>query len=232
VQIGAGAVPFSSYPELGDTNRRADDFGDLIRGKRWLDVGTGRGLILNLLRPAAKMAVGVEPTRALRDQGRANGLTIFASVDEVVGSFDCITLFSVFEHLLDPIGMLKALRRLLAPGGRIILEVPHARDFLLMELDCDPFRAFTLWSEHLVLHTRESLVRLAQLAGFGNCVVRGYQRYPISNHLHWLRHGRPGGHERWNFLNSEALHQEYAAALHAIDRTDTLVAYLNKEAEA
>jgi 2-polyprenyl-3-methyl-5-hydroxy-6-metoxy-1,4-benzoquinol methylase len=230
VQVGTEAVPFSCYPELGDTERRAGEFGDFIRGKRWLDVGTGRGLILSLLKPIARLAVGVEPTAALRERGQSNGLTIFPSVDEVAGIFDCITLFSVFEHLLDPISMLKTLNALLAPGGKIILEVPHARDFLLAELDCIAFRAFTLWSEHLVLHTRESLHRLAQLAGLENCVVRSYQRYPVSNHLYWLRYGRPGGHEHWSFLNSESLHKEYSAALQAIDRTDTLVAVLTKDA--
>jgi SAM-dependent methyltransferase len=50
-------------------------------------------------------------------------------VDDIAGlpdgSFDVITLWHVFEHLADPVSMLKEVRRLLKVGGRLLIEVPN-----------------------------------------------------------------------------------------------------------
>src|SRR5436853_224407 len=40
-------------------------------------------------------------------------------------SFDVITLWHVFEHLPDPIALLREARRLLKVGGRLLIEVPN-----------------------------------------------------------------------------------------------------------
>ncbi|HRQ80256.1 MAG TPA: hypothetical protein PKZ97_03985 [Azospirillaceae bacterium] len=56
----------------------------------------------------------------------------------------------------------------------------------------------------------------------------GQQRYPLSNHLRWLRHGAPGGHEAWGFLDSPALERAYEARLAALDQTDTLTAFARR----
>jgi hypothetical protein len=110
-------------------------------------------------------------------------------------------------------------------GGKIIVEVPHANDFLITFLECEAFKKFTFWSEHLILHTRESLKIFLQEAGFTRVVIKGYQRYPLANHLHWLAKGLPGGHMQWAALSSEQLDISYADLLAQIDRTDTLIAF-------
>jgi hypothetical protein len=87
----------------------------------------------------------------------------------------------------------------------------------------DAFRSFTLWSEHLILHTRESLRRFVEAAGFVDVRVSGHQRYPLANHLHWLKEGRPGGHVHWSMLRDDGLDAAYAAVLVRLDLTDTLI---------
>ena len=52
------------------------------------------------------------------------------------------------------------------PGGMILVEVPHAKDFLLSTLNNEDFKNFSLWSQHLILHTRESLHKMLDYAGF------------------------------------------------------------------
>ncbi|WP_211109393.1 class I SAM-dependent methyltransferase [Azospirillum tabaci] len=213
--------------ELDDSARRAADFGAFIRGRRWLDVGCGRGGVLDRLHSDAREAVGVEPNATQRGAATRRGLHVVGSLTKLGDRrFDTITLFHVFEHLLEPERMLADLRARLAPDGQLVIEVPHARDALLDLYDCEAFRRFTLWSEHLVLHTRESLEALVRAAGYTDVTITGYQRYPVANHLHWLRHGRPGGHALWSELAGEALHNAYAATLDALDRTDTLVAHV------
>jgi hypothetical protein len=50
----------------------------------------------------------------------------------------------------------------------------------------------------------------------------------VANHLHWLRHGKPGGHQKWSHLCDEKLDDAYAAVLARMDATDTLVAFGKK----
>ena len=150
---------------------------------------------------------------------------ILSSLGEVQpGSLDVVTLFHVLEHLTHPLESLREIATRLGDAGTVLIEVPHARDALFTLYDSEPFKAFTFWSEHLVLHTRQSLKILLETAGFEQVEIRGRQRYPLSNHLHWLARQRPGGHEAWSCLNTTMLHEAYEAALAGIDRTDTLIA--------
>lgn len=219
-------IPIS---EMEDTARRSAQFSSAVRGKAWLDFGTGRGQILDAFCGVAKSCAGVELNKQHCRAIAARGHRVEPSIDSYEpASLDIITLFHVLEHLDHPVEMLRALSSRLIAGGRMIVEVPHARDALLGLYDCDPFRRFTLWSEHLVLHTRESLRATIEAAGLRCDAVIGYQRYPVSNHLYWLRHGKPGGHAVWSFLDDPALTATYAATLQRIDATDTLIAYATK----
>lgn len=222
--IGGIAAPPTNVS--ADARRRLEAFGDLIRRRRWLDVGAGYGVLLDLLGPEAATCRGIEPNRERRADARKRGHDVVETVQDLdpEDRFDVISLFHVFEHLTDPIAMAEALRGHLAPGGRLIVEVPHARDALLDTFDCEAFRGFTLWSEHLVLHTRESLTAFLREAGFETVTIQGVQRYPVANHLHWLRHGAPAGQTVWPFLDTPALRTAYEQALAASDRTDTIVA--------
>ena len=110
-------------------------------------------------------------------------------------------------------------------GGQILIEVPHANDFLLSAVNCEVFKQFTLWSQHLVLHTRESLLKTLKFVGLEEIQIEGIQRYPISNHLNWLANGKAGGHKSpLSSLDSDALFDAYQNSLARIDATDTLVA--------
>lgn len=212
-------------PMLDDAHRRKETFGHLVQGRDWLDVGAGDGGILEVMGPLATSAVGIEPNARMRAWAAERGLKVAASVDELGDShFDVITLFHVFEHLPDPVADLRRLRTLLRPGGRLVIEVPHAGDALLTLYDCEAFRRFTLWSEHLILHTRRTLAAFISEAGFSSVAVKGIQRYSAANHLYWLRHQQPGGHSAWAVLEDHGLGEAYAATLQSLDMTDTLVA--------
>ena len=124
-----------------------------------------------------------------------------------------ITAFHVIEHLSDPVSMLKTLEAKLSKNGRIVVEVPSSEDALLTLYDSSAFQHFTYWSQHLFLFNAETLRRLAKQAGLCIVSIQQYQRYPLSNHLHWLSKGKPGGHQKWAFLDSPELKTAYANAL-------------------
>jgi len=87
---------------------------------------------------------------------------------------------------------LKELAGSLAPRGRMVVEVPSSEDALLTLFSCDAFQRFTYWSQHLFLFNYETLQTLVEQAGLITVSVQQYQRYPLSNHLHWLSQGKPG----------------------------------------
>ena len=45
--------------------------------------------------------------------------------------FDLITMFHCFEHLPRPLEFLIKIKSFLKENGKIIIEVPHARDFFI-----------------------------------------------------------------------------------------------------
>ena len=194
-----------SITELEDTARRAAQFAAQIRGKRWIDFGMGRGQILDALRDITRSAVDVGPDEQHRSNIAARGNRVARLAGELPeASSDVITMFHVLERLEDPLGPLRTIAARLTDGGRMLIEVPHAQDALLELFDYEPFERFTLRGEHLVLHTRASLRAIIEATGLRCDAVTGYQRCPLSNHLYWLRVGRPGGHEKWSFLGSVA----------------------------
>ena len=129
----------------------------------------------------------------------------------------------MFEHIADPLETLVKIKSLLRLNGKLIIEVPHASDFLISFLDVEEFKAFTFWSEHLVLHTRDSLNILLKAAGFKNIAIKGIQRFPLANHLHWLKHKKPGGHLNWEFLSNPEFDSAYEKLLQSLDMNDTLM---------
>jgi len=95
-----------------------------------LDVGCGRGLMLAELAARGWQAVGVEATEAASEHAR-KVLGLEVKVGDLVEcrlparAFDVVTLFHVLEHLTDPDATLEEVRRLVAPDGRLLVEVPN-----------------------------------------------------------------------------------------------------------
>jgi hypothetical protein len=69
---------------------------------------------------------------------------------------------------------------------------------------------------------------LARQAGSRVKAIQHFQRCPLSNHLHWLSKGRPGGPQHWAFLDGPELAAAYANSLASVGKTDTLIAYLER----
>jgi hypothetical protein len=81
----------------------------------------------------------------------------------------------------------------------------------------------------LYLFNGETLRQLAdEQAGLRGVSIQQFQRYPLSNHLHWLSRSRPGGHQIVVF-DTPTLTPIYAASLAALGKCDTIIAHLEKE---
>ena len=213
------------YERETDCVRRTKDFKGFYIGKRVCDVGCGEGLFLKKIRNLALEVCGVEIQTECKIDLLKNNIECKDSIEEYDKKFETIFMFHSLEHLNDPMMMLNAAKEKLVGGGRLIVEVPHANDFLISHVDCNNFVDFTLWSQHLILHTRESLKRILTYCGYINTVMQGKQRYSLSNHLQWMSKGTPGGHTSvLSVIDTDRLFNEYENVLGGIDATDTLVA--------
>lgn len=118
---------------LNGLNRR------LPAGRRTLlDIGCHVGRFLSLATSAGWQAEGVELNpQTAAFAAKRTGLPIHrvnaARLADDGRRFDAVTLTDVLEHIPDPVPMLAQLRRLLTPGGWIVVQVPCGPNQLLKQ---------------------------------------------------------------------------------------------------
>lgn len=211
-----------------DDQRRIEMLRASMVNCKLLDFGCGAAGFLRKAQAIVAKAVGVEPERRVLEYW-GDKIKLYDSLEDVGEGYDLITAFHVIEHLPDPSAKLKELAARLKDKGRLVIEVPSSDDALLTLYKNDAFQRFTYWSQHLYLFNGETLRRLTEQAGLRVVSIQQFQRYPLSNHLHWLSHNQPGGHQSWSFMDTPALTEAYASSLAALGKCDTIIAYLENK---
>ncbi|HEV2033372.1 MAG TPA: methyltransferase domain-containing protein [Candidatus Dormibacteraeota bacterium] len=97
-------------------------------GRRILDVGCGTGTMLIYLARFGN-AQGVDIDEEAIEYCHARGLTQVSqsAADSLPFSndtFELVTVLDVIEHIDDDVGVLREVRRVLRPGGRLLVTVP------------------------------------------------------------------------------------------------------------
>jgi len=141
--------------------------GDLAPGTL-LEVGSGAGRFLARMRREGWSVRGTDfdPVVAERIRSRydiAIDVGDLRSLAYASESYDAVAMSQVLEHVPDPIALLAECRRVLRPGGRLVLSTPNARALAHRRFGrawrgLEPPR-------HLHLFTREALARSAERAG-------------------------------------------------------------------
>jgi SAM-dependent methyltransferase len=122
--------------------------------KSLLDVGAAYGHMVHLARSQGLRADGIELSdHAVQQAQDIYGITLFkCTLSEFTADalYDVIHLSHVFEHFVDPLIELSHLKRLLAPGGLIYIEVPFQFNLIERVLSFLPRTRvpFTLHSIH------------------------------------------------------------------------------------
>ena len=110
---------------------RGGRIAQCIRPPKVADLGCGTGYLLQKFLSAGWDCIGVDPfPRGESLQKPLRGHLIQGTV-EAIGSnrFDLLTAVEVIEHASDYLFLLDEMRRILVPGGRIIVTVPNNWDF-------------------------------------------------------------------------------------------------------
>ena len=217
---------FENFEDQEDSERRVTQFKNFIFKKNICDFGCGKGSFLRLANECASKVYGVEIQKNYLNLLKKNNINCVDDIQKFTTKFDTIFMFHTLEHLPNQIEVLNQIKNFIKPGGKLVVEVPHANDYLLSNLKIEEFKEFTLWSQHLILHTKKSLENFLKHAGYKDIEILGFQRYSIANHFGWLKNKTPGGHKS-DLINieTEELVEAYKNALNKIGASDTLIAH-------
>lgn len=174
--LGWALVSLFGPAKLADWVQRAS----LSKDATILDVGCGTGRVLWHLRAGGwRHLTGIDPYIA-GDVTWPDGVVILKrALADMTGQFDFIMSHHAFEHMSDPVGAATHMRRLLAPGGRVLIRIPVA--------DSVAWRTYrTNWFQldaprHVFLHTRESMRHIAEQSG----LVIDAVTYDSTMHQFW-----------------------------------------------
>ena len=156
-------------------------------GSQVLDIGCGRGVMLRALLDLGHIAHGVEVSGAAAAgvDARAD-VRIAADLNQAgfrTHSMDAIILWHVLEHLPDPERTLAEIRRILKPGGRLILAVPNYASWQARWAGTDWFHLDL--PRHLYHFSPATLSVLLQRHGFEQQSCRHFAA--LQNPFGWLQ---------------------------------------------
>jgi SAM-dependent methyltransferase len=117
------------------------------RGKDVLDVASGEGYGTALLAQVARSVVGVEisPEAVAHATGayRADNLRFVAGDARILpcpdAAFDVVTSFETIEHFAEQGRFLDEIRRVLRPGGQLIVSTPDRDNYSPAESPANPY---------------------------------------------------------------------------------------------
>lgn len=130
-----------------------------------VEIGCGDGSFMRHARALISRVVGIEPSRRFSAEAVRAGMNVIQGyvnstsplTDE---KFDSFVSRQVFEHLPDPLDVLKGIRNMLNPDAVGLIEVPNGIRALRMR------RFFEFFPDHVNYYSVNSLVALASDAGF------------------------------------------------------------------
>jgi SAM-dependent methyltransferase len=169
--------------------------------RRFLDIGCATGRLIAHMRDRGWVVQGVELCRESVEYGKANrGVEIFAGTLDQAGfageSFDAVHFSHLIEHVPDPRGLLLEVRRILCPGGYIVVVTPNV-DGLQARLFGSRWRSAI--ADHLTLFSKATLRHALGLAGFRVLRVATWGGLAMGSAPAWLKRPADRLAKRWGF---------------------------------
>jgi SAM-dependent methyltransferase len=166
----------------------------LVRGEV-LDVACGTGYGTRLLERRARVS-GVDRDEEAIElaRSRAAGSFVVAEIPPIPfadNAFDFVVCFETVEHIADDERFVREIRRVLRPGGQLLISTPNKDVSSPDGIPINPWhvREYTLASLTELLRTAGLELRDTYLQSFAPKIPRGHR---IAWRLHGLMPARPG----------------------------------------
>ncbi|MBW4516437.1 MAG: class I SAM-dependent methyltransferase [Timaviella obliquedivisa GSE-PSE-MK23-08B] len=154
-----------------EASRLLDCCRGLKKDARILDVGCGDGFHLSLLQDFGQKSwrlEGIEPNDRAVEMGRRKGLKIHQGIvqnlDLPQSSYDLAFMIATIEHVDDPTAVLRAVRALLKPGGRLVIVTDNT-DTLDFQLSRTRHWGGYHFPRHWNLFNSATMAAIAQKTG-------------------------------------------------------------------
>jgi SAM-dependent methyltransferase len=200
-------VPLSSGPDRARRQARmlTEVLRDVAGPAVVIDVGCGDGSALAVAagqNPAHRFA-GVDWSASALGSARALGLTVLRGgvaapgLPVADGAADVVIMSELIEHLVDPDGAVAEVRRVLRPGGSLLLSTPNLAAWYnrgLLAFGIQPVfsevslrgvfgRPGHVVAGHLRLFTRRALTEFLTASGFRCVTVTGARYHDVPRPL-------------------------------------------------
>ena len=203
-------VPFSSGPDRARRQARllAGILREHVGPAVIIDLGCGDGTALAVAarqNPAHRLA-GIDWSAAALRRAQALGLAVVRAgvaapgLPIADGAADVVIMSELIEHLVDPDGAVAEARRVLRPGGSLLLSTPNLAAWYnrgLLAAGIQPVfsevslrgvfgRPGHVVAGHLRLFTRPALTGFLTASGFRCVTVTGARYHDVPRPLRWL----------------------------------------------
>ena len=138
---------------------------------RLVDIGCSRGQFVDFATQAGFVAEGVEPATKIAAAARDAGLKVRTGLLEEQqypdATFDAASLFEVVEHLREPLPLLQECRRILKPGGILLISTGNAASWTVAAMGAR-WDYFHIEKDggHISFFNPQSITTLATVCGF------------------------------------------------------------------
>ena len=228
-----GSIKRARRKMMPDNTRRAELVSKIItKRSRILEIGSGHGFFLDIMKKNGYDITGFEISKEKRKYSKkvTKVPVLDININEkipTVKPFDIVVLFHTLEHIIDPVILLKNIKKLLKPKGKVLVEVPNCDDF---HLGLNKFYKEFYWERaHIHYFNSKSLKTVTNLGGFKDIKITGVQRYSIGNFFHWRLKNKPQMENPTYSLSGELnwLDESYKKYLERNLICDTLISIAN-----
>jgi 2-polyprenyl-3-methyl-5-hydroxy-6-metoxy-1,4-benzoquinol methylase len=178
-----------------DTVRRIDLLNKIVIKKgNILEIGSSHGFFLESAQNNGFSVTGIEISSAKRKLAKKITSATILNINlekEIpkLKKFDCIVMFHVLEHIIDPVNFLNNIKKLLKKNGKLIIEVPNSDDF---QLSFNKNYKKWYWQfAHVHYFNSKTIKKTLQRSNFKKIKIQGIQRYSIENLFYWHINKKP-----------------------------------------
>ncbi len=151
-----------------------------LKGKTFLDIGCGDGFLAsNFVKKFETYGIDISEIALKKAENLGIKTEVIDLNTEKLSSenefFDIVSCFEVLEHLLDPVGVIKEINRVLKINGLFIVSVPNIlniinRMFFLLGNFTDVMdvahKNNEIFSEHIKIFSQDKLEKLLKTGHF------------------------------------------------------------------